>query len=167
MASLMPVQEGVAQAAPQASFQVSATISEGCLVNSDIPEGVASLGELGRLDFGTASSLSQQTHASALVDATGVTLSCTPGLDLTMRINGGLHASGGVRHMENGEGAVLAYALFADAGHQQAIGIDSPLAVDTLADPNDIALPVHGRLTLPGARPPGVYTDRLTVTLEW
>ncbi|MDL4861652.1 spore coat U domain-containing protein [Halomonas elongata] len=167
LVSLTPVQEGAAQTAPQTSFQVAATISEGCLVDSEIPGDGASLGSLGSLDFGTASSLSQQTRTSMLVDTAGVTLSCTPGIALIMRIDGGLHASGGVRHMESDAGAGLAYALFADASYQQAIGIDASIAVDTLSDPNNISLPIYGRLTLPGARPSGVYTDRLAVTLEW
>lgn len=159
---------GEAQSAPQASFQIAATISEGCLVNDTLPDAGSDLGTLGRLDFGTASSLSQATHTASLVSFSGVTLSCTPGLALNMRIDGGLHAAGGTRHLaHNASGATLAYTLFTDAGYQQAIGIDVPVGIDTFTEPNDISLPIHGRLTLPGGRPPGGYTDRLTVTLEW
>lgn len=157
----------MAQSLPQSSFQVSATVTEGCLINGSDQSG-GSVGELGQLDFGTASALSGAVQVASVVQTGGVVLDCTPGIALTMRINGGLHAAGGTRQLaRTGGGETLTYALFADAGLQQPIGIDAPIAFNVDEGSTTVALPVYGHLALPGSAPAGSYTDRLTVTLEW
>lgn len=157
----------LAQSLPQSTFQVSATITEGCLVNGSGQSG-GNVGELGQLDFGTASALSEAVQVASVVQTGGVVLDCTPGIALTMRVDGGLHAAGGTRRLErSGGGETLTYALFTDAGLQQPIGIDEPVSFDVDTGSTTVALPVYGRLALPGNVPAGSYTDRLTVTLEW
>lgn len=160
------IPSALAQSLPQSSFQVSATVTEGCLVNSN--QSGANAGELGQLDFGTVSALSGAVQVAAIVQTGGVRLDCTPGMTLTMRIDGGLHAAGGTRQLERATGdAALAYSLFADAGLQQAIGINEAMSFTVDESSTTVSLPVYGRLALPGNVPAGDYRDRLTVTLEW
>ncbi|GHB13300.1 Csu type fimbrial protein [Salinicola rhizosphaerae] len=157
----------LAFAETQRSFQVSATVSEGCLV-SETGETSGNVGEFGTLDFGTASSLSSDVLTSAVVQAGAVSLECTPGIELTMRIDGGLNAASGSRQVSRVDGdQALAYALYADAGLQQSIGIDEAVAFQLDPSSSSISLPVYGRLALPGNAYAGTYTDRLTVTLAW
>jgi spore coat protein U-like protein len=155
-------------AQPQDSFVVSATITEGCLVGGSVPANGASLGTLGSLNFGIYSSLSQATVGTSLLASSTVTLSCTPGIALSMSINGGQHSTGTARRLRDAaSGDTFAYELFADAAAQQPIPMGQPVSVDTSSHPDDIQLPVHGRVSLPGNVSPGVYQDTLTVTLEW
>lgn len=152
---------------PTDTFMVSATITPGCLVNHGIPANGAQVGSVGSLAFGTASALSQETRSASLLASGTFTLSCTPGVPLTLRIDGGLQPSGDRHLVRDGGEEVLAYQLYRDAAFQTAIGIDQPVAVDTTTNPDDIALPVWGRLVLPGNLPAGDYRDELVITLEW
>lgn len=161
---LFPIASLLAQ--PQASFAVSATITEGCLVNNGMPVDGATLGTLGNLDFGTHSALSQASVSASVLINNSVSLNCTPGINLGISINGGLYEMASLRYMRNSSsGDSLTYELFADALGQQAIAIGVPVNVDT--NTNDIQLPIHGRVNLPGNASPGLYQDTLTVTLEW
>lgn len=160
------IPSALAQSLPQSSFQVSATVTEGCLVDGN--QSGTHAGELGQLDFGTASTLSDAVQMAAIIQTGSMRLDCTPGTTLKMRIDGGLHAAGGLRQLEHDNGdAALAYRLFADAGLQQAIGINEVISFTVDESSTTVALPVYGRLALPGNVPAGDYTDRLTVTLEW
>ncbi|WP_162617977.1 spore coat U domain-containing protein [Salinicola halophilus] len=148
---------------PQQSFQVAARVTEGCLIGA----AAGGAAPLGRLDFGTASALSEATLTSAVVQTGGVSLECTPGLALTMRVGGGLNPSGGARYLTHEGGGRLAYALFADAGLGRRLDIDQPMSFVLGTGVSRVTLPLYGRLTLPESAAAGTYTDRLTVTLEW
>lgn len=164
---LLPAGTLLAQS-PSQAFQVSATISEGCLVDGSVPANGVSLGSLGNLDFGMHSSLSQVTVNASLLTSSSVTLSCTPGIALSMSVGGGQHSTASVRRLRDAvSGDTLAYELFTDVAAQQAIAINLPVSVDTSTDPEDIQLTVHGKVSLPGSASPGLYQDTLTVTLEW
>ena len=157
-----------ARAETGASFDVTATIVSGCLVDGLGGSGHA--GAIGTLDFGSDSAFSTATHGASLDAAQAIRLRCTPGVALTMSIDGGNHAALGTRHLQRGadSGARIAYSLCRDAACSQpiAIGGSASIAV-TGANSEDVRLPLHAMLTLPGALPPGVYGDRLTVTLAW
>lgn len=156
-----------AQSAPQASFQVGASITAGCLVNNTPPEAGLNLGILGHLNFGTVSTLTHTVQTASLVASGNVSIRCTPNLALTMRIDGGFNQNAGNRYLKHGAGdAVLRYNLFSDAAYQHIISIDVPVGIDTSSG-DEISLPIYGQLTVPAGRPSGVYTDHLTVTLEW
>lgn len=139
------------------TFQVSATITPGCLVVG----GGANYGSLG---FGTYSALAGGTASVAL--SGGVTLQCTPGVSLSMSVDGGLHNSGGRRMQLNSGSAQLAYQLFRDAAFSQSLGISQSVSV-TYSDANNITLPIYGRAQLPGNQPGGTYSDVLQVQLSW
>jgi len=139
------------------TFQVSATITPGCLV-------VGGGSNYGNLTFGTYSALSTSTVSVAL--SGGVTLQCTPGVTLNMSVDGGLHNSSG-RHMQlNSGSALVTYQLFQDAALSQSLGISQSVSV-AYSNANTITLPIYGRVQLPGNQPGGTYSDVLQVQLSW
>ncbi|MFD0847942.1 Csu type fimbrial protein [Sphingosinicella xenopeptidilytica] len=157
-----------ARAATGASFQVSATIEPGCLVDGLGTSGNA--GVIGTLDFGTDSALSTATHTASVATTQAITLRCTPGVALAMSIDGGDHAAGSTRHLQRGANPAeqIAYSVCGDAACTAPIAIGGSVGITvTAANMNDIRLPVFGRLTLPGGLPAGTYSDVLTVTLTW
>jgi len=159
---------GAARAETTAQFDVSATITAGCLV--DGLGGSGNAGRIGILDFGIDSTFSTATHTATTTGAQAIRLRCTPGANLTMSIDGGGHAAAGARNLQLGTnvGARMAYRLCRDAGCTQPIAIGTPYAIPVSAvNSEDVRLPIYGSLTLPGTRPPGTYTDTLTVTLTW
>lgn len=144
-------------AATSQSFQVSATVTAGCLV-------VGGGANYGGLNFGSRSALATGTVQVALTG--GVQLQCTPGVSLNMSIDGGQYNSSG-RHMQvNSGSARVAYALFRDAAYSQSLGIGQSVAV-AYSDANNISLPVYGQVQLPGNQPGGTYSDVLQVQLTW
>jgi len=151
-----------------AEFGVTAEIVTGCLVDGLGDSGDA--GPIGTLDFGTDSSFSTATHSASTTASQAIRLRCTPGVALSMAVDGGAHAAGGVRHLQLGAdtAARIAYILCSDAACNQPIAIGGSAAVTVDgANSDDVRLPLHASLTLPGALLPGTYTDTLTVTLTW
>lgn len=157
-----------AHAETSAEFDVSATITAGCLIDGFGSSGNA--GTLGALSFGQASALSTATRTASFLAAQTFRLRCTPGVNMTMAIDAGSHAASGSRNLQLGANSAsrLAYSLCADAACNQpfAIGGSSLIAVSG-TNSNDVKLQIYGRLTLPGQANAGTYTDTLTVTLSW
>jgi spore coat protein U-like protein len=151
-----------------AEFDVAAEIVPGCLVDGLGASGPAGL--IGTLDFGTDSTFSTAVRTATTTTNQAIRLRCTPGVSLTMAVDGGAHAAAGVRHLQRGAGTTsrIAYAVCRDAGCTQpiAIGGNAAVAVDG-TNSEDVRLPLYAALTLPGALPPGTYADTLTVTLTW
>lgn len=157
-----------ARAETSATFGVAARIDAGCLVDGLGSSGDA--GTMGTLDFGSDMSLSTATHTASASAAQTIRLRCTPGTALLMTIDGGEHEAGGVRYLQHGadSGARIAYSLCSDGSCAAPIAVGAATPVTVLdANSEDIRLPLYGRLTLPGALPPGLYNDRLLVTLSW
>ena len=144
-------------AATGATFQVSASIVPGCLV-------VGGVTQYGNLNFGTYSALSTQVVKVAL--SSGVTVQCTPGVALSMSVDGGLYSSTGRNLQLNSGSARVAYQLFRDAAFSQSLGINQSVSV-TYSDASNISLPIYGRVVLPGNQPGGTYSDTLQVQLTW
>jgi len=139
------------------SFQVSATVTPGCLV-------VGGVSNYGSLNFGNRSALSTSTVQVALTG--GVQLQCTPGVTLNMTVDGGQYNSSG-RHLQLSTGSNrVAYQLFRDAAFSQVLGIGQSVAV-AYGDANNIRLPIYGQVQLPGNQPGGTYSDVLQVQLSW
>ncbi len=139
------------------SFQVSATITPGCLI-------VGSASNYGTLTYGSYSALATGTVTAALTG--GVTLQCTPGVALSMSVDGGLHSGTGRNLQRNSGSARVAYQLFRDAAFSQSLGIGQSVSV-SYSDANTISLPIYGRVVLPGNQPGGTYSDTLQVQLSW
>lgn len=154
---LIPVQG--TQAVTSSTFQVSATISAGCLV-------VGGVTTYGVLDFGTRSALATGVVGTSL-GGTTVTFQCTPGVGLSMKLDGGQNSVSGTRYLKRTGGTqLLAYQLFSDAAYSQALAVGASATVN-YSDPTAIKLPVYGRTTLPGNLPAGTYTDVVQVTVIW
>ena len=98
--------------------------------------------------------------------ANSVVLQCTPGVALSMTVDGGLYNSGGRRMQLNSGTAKVAYQLFRDAALSQSLGISQSVSV-AYANANNITLPIYGRVQLPGNTPGGTYSDTLQVQLTW
>lgn len=153
VASPMPL-----DAALSSTFLVNATIQAGCLV-------VGGVTNYGVLNFGSYSALAATT-ASTSLSGTTVTLQCTPGVTLTMAIDGGQNNTGS-RNLKRTTGSnLLTYQLFRDAAYSQTLGINQTVNV-AYTDPNTIKLPVYARAQLAGTLPAGSYTDVLQVTLTF
>ncbi|KLJ01769.1 hypothetical protein WQ56_04770 [Luteimonas sp. FCS-9] len=155
------------QADTQATFPVSATVIPGCAIDGLGSEGAAGL--LATLDFGSDSALSTAVRTADAAAAQTVTLRCTAGVVMRMRIDGGAHAAGGTRQLRHASAdRRLPYRLYRDAAFTQEIGIDQAQAITIPGTGTPgIVLPIHGRLALPGDALPGVYADTVTVTLDW
>ncbi|VVP65712.1 hypothetical protein PS918_00191 [Pseudomonas fluorescens] len=139
------------------SFQVSATVTPGCLV-------VGGVSSYGSLNFGSRPAQATGTVQVALTG--GVQLQCTPGVTLNMSVDGGQYNSGG-RHLQLTTGSNrLAYQLFRDAAFSQSLGIGQSVAV-SYSNANNISLPIYGQVQLPGNQPVGTYSDVLQVQLSW
>ncbi len=145
-------------AALTSTFLVNATIQAGCLV-------VGGVTNYGNLDFGSYSALSAAAVTTQLAGTT-VTLQCTPGVTLSMKIGGGQNNNGS-RNLKRGTGSnLVAYQLYRDSGFSQLLGIDQTVTV-SYADPTAIKLPVYARAQLTGSLPAGSYSDVLQVTLTF
>ncbi|MDZ3990871.1 spore coat U domain-containing protein [Pseudomonas sp. Teo4] len=155
---------GVLLAAPlgavtSSTFQVSAQIVAGCLV-------VGNVSNYGLLDFGTQSALASGTLSTSL-GGTTVTFQCTPGVSMSMSLDGGQNPASGTRNLKRSGGTqLLAYQLYSDAAYSQALSIGASATV-SYSDPAAIKLPVYGRTTLTGTLPAGTYTDVVQVTVTW
>ena len=139
------------------SFLVSATITPGCLV-------VTGGTNYGSLAFGSYSALATSTSSVALTSS--VVLQCTPGVALSMTVDGGLYNSSGRRMQLDSGTAKVAYQLFRDAALSQSLGISQSVSV-AYSNANNITLPIYGRVQLPGNTPGGTYSDTLQVQLTW
>ncbi|MCI4590291.1 spore coat U domain-containing protein [Sphingobium sp. BYY-5] len=168
MAAILPIAiGGPVQAETSKSFGVSATIQAGCAIDGLGMSGNA--GSMGTLTFAPQPSVATTTVHASLTGSQAVTLRCSPGVQLSMTINGGLHQASSNRNLQLASTTErLVYSLCADAGCTQAIGINQGVAIGvTTANMNDVHLPIFSSLTLPGDTPPGTYTDTLTITLSW
>lgn len=145
-------------AALSSTFLVNATVQAGCLV-------VGGVTSYGNLDFGSYSALSSAAVTTQL-SGTTVTLQCTPGVTMTMKVGGGQNNNGSRNLKRSTSADLLVYQLFRDAGFSQALGIDQTVNV-SYSDPTTIKLPVYARAQLSGALPAGSYSDVLQVTLTW
>nr|WP_314466577.1 spore coat U domain-containing protein [uncultured Novosphingobium sp.] len=157
-----------AWAATTATFDVTATVTPGCLVDGLGSSGNA--GRIGTLDFGTVSTFSTQQRTATTTTGQAIRLRCTPGVNLIMTIDGGTHAASGQRNLQR-TGATTAripYALCRDAACTLPIVAGTAYG-NSIGSTNseDVRLPIFAALTPSGTMPPGTYTDTLIVTLTW
>jgi len=150
------------QAVTTQSFQVAATITPGCSVTAGTG------GVLGALNFGTRSGVATAQVSTSFVPNGSLSIACTPGVSLSMSIDGGQHYAS-VRRMQRAGGTdVVAYRLYSSSSlaANSEIGLNQAVPV-TYTNSNNIALPLFGVALLTGFSPAGTYSDQLTVTLSW
>lgn len=162
--ALLPVR---ADAATSQTFDVTATVTPGCLVDGLGASGNA--GQIGTLNFGTASTFSTQQRTATSTTGQTMRLRCTQGVTLRMTIDGGTHSSSGQRNLQRAATTSrIPYTLCRDAACTLPIAIGTAYTTAiTTTNSEDVRLPIYATLTLPGTLPPGTYTDTLTVTLAW
>ena len=144
------------------SFKVSATIVPGCAV------ATGSGGLLGTLDFGTHNGVESAPVSTSFVPNGALSIACTPGVALSMSINGGQNYSSVRRMKRSGGTELVPYRLYSSSSlaANSEIGVNQAIPV-TYTNSNNIALPLFGVALLTGFSPAGTYSDQLTVTLSW
>ncbi len=144
------------------TFTVGATIAPGCSVVS------GSGGALGSLNFGTRSGVQSGQVTASFVPGASFSLGCTPGVALSMSINGGQNYAN-VRNMQRSGGTDrVPYRLYTSStlAANTEIGVNQAVSV-AYSNSNTISLAIFGAAQLTGFSPAGTYTDQLTVTLSW
>lgn len=152
----------VAFAVTTQTFTVGATITPGCSVVS------GSGGALGSLNFGTRTGVQSGQVTASFVPNASLSLGCTPGVALSMSINGGQNYST-VRNLQRSGGTDrVPYRLYTSStlAATTEIGVNQSVSV-AYNNSNSISLAIFGAAQLTGFSPAGTYTDQLTVTLSW
>lgn len=158
---------GIAQAAASGQIHARLILIAGCEVtNGGNPSPVS---DFGTLDFGQQGPTWTNPIKARIGDeASGkLNVACNPSVTgFTVTIDGGTHGDGTTRRLSNGRQSIP-YQLFLDASGSQSysIGQQHNFAVTSGAQ---IPIPVFGSVVAnTRALPAGVYTDTLTVTLDW
>lgn len=149
-------------ALPTQTFQVTASIVNGCVVSG------TNTGVFGTLNFGTRPGVGTVSATASFVQSSSITLACTPGTTLNMSINGGANY-GSSRNLKIANNTdLVAYSLYTSATFSaaSAIPVNQNVAL-TYSNANNITLPIYGQLQMSGVRRAGTYSDTLTVTLSW
>ncbi len=159
--SMLLLVAGNGEAVTTQSFQVSATITPGCSV------ATGSGGLLGTLNFGTHSGVERGSVNTSFVPNGSLSIACTPGVALSMSIDGGQHYTS-VRNMQRSGTSLVPYRLYSSSSlaANSEIGVNQAVSV-AYTNSNNIALPLFGVALLTGFSPAGNYSDQLTVTLSW
>ncbi|EJL06531.1 Csu type fimbrial protein [Pseudomonas chlororaphis] len=159
-----------AQAAISGQIHARLTIIAGCEVTNGAtrtPENPVD--DLGLLDFGQhGPTWSAPLRANVSGSGSGrLEVACNPSVTgFTVTIDGGRNGDGSTRRLSNGR-QTIAYRLFLDASGSDSysIGQQRNFAVTSGAQ---VPIPVFGSVVANSrALPAGVYTDTLTVTLDW
>ncbi|MGY3174893.1 SCPU domain-containing protein [Pseudomonas sp. MWU12-2312b] len=157
-----------AQAAVSGQIYARLTISAGCEVTNGASPG-SPISDFGTLDFGQQGpTWSGPIKANLSKEGSGkLNVACNPSVTgFTVTIDGGTHGDGTTRRLSNGTWSIP-YQLFLDASGNQSysIGQQHNFAVTSGAQ---VPIPVFGSVVAnTRALPAGVYTDTLTVTLDW
>ncbi len=148
-----------AMAVTSQSFKVSATIVPGCAVST------GSGGLLGTLNFGTHTGVESAPVSTSFVPNGALSIACTPGVALSMSINGGQNYASVRRMTRNGGNDVVGYRLYSSSSlaANSEIGVNQAIPV-TYTNSNNIALPLFGVALLTGFSPAGTtYRDLVMV----
>ncbi|WP_448724364.1 Csu type fimbrial protein [Pseudomonas farris] len=158
------------QAAISGQIDARLIIIASCAVTHDMTNSAGSpVGDFGLLDFGSQGPTWTSPINANLSDAGNGTLevSCNPSVTgFTVTIDGGTHGDGTTRRLSNGT-QTIPYQLFLDAsgGDSYSIGQQRNFAI---TNEGQVPIPVFGSVVAnTRAVPAGVYTDTLTVTLDW
>jgi spore coat protein U-like protein len=157
-----------ARAAMSGQIHARLTIIAGCEVSNGASPG-SPVSAFGSLDFGQQGPTWNAPIKAGLSNAGHgkLNVACNPSINgFTVTIDGGAHGDGTTRRLSNGS-QTIPYQLFLDASGSQSysIGEQHNFAVTSGAQ---VPIPVFGSVVAnTHAVPAGVYTDTLTVTLDW
>ncbi|MCU1748845.1 spore coat U domain-containing protein [Pseudomonas sp. 6D_7.1_Bac1] len=158
-----------AHAAISGQIHARLIIIAGCEVTKGVIDPGSPASSSGLLDFGEHGPTWSNSLKAGLNDAgnSNLKIACNPSVNgFTVTIDGGAHGDGSTRRLSNGR-QTIPYRLFLDAAGSDSysIGQRRNFAV-THGTP--IPIPVFGSVVaITSALPAGVYTDTLTVRLDW
>lgn len=151
------------------SFQVRATVVQGCLLGS----GSSDASSFGSIAFGQFATLASDIQVSSSQGAGSIVLQCTPGAAVSIALNTGGYASdvGGGRFLGKGSER-LRYQLFQDVANSQVWGDGgnggTALSVSFPLSGGVQSYPVYARLFSVSPMPSaGLYSDTVTVTISY
>ncbi|PMR73995.1 Csu type fimbrial protein [Billgrantia endophytica] len=162
IACLLPLSQS--HAAVSGQVQATLNIDSGCEVNGSVS---GSANDFGELDFGRSGPIWSNVLTAELATGGGGALevTCDSGVgSFSVSIDGGLN---GDRALSGPDSNTVDYELYQDAGRTQEFVANTPVSY-TVSSGDPIAVPVYGSI-LPNAtaKDAGLYTDTLTVTVEF
>ncbi|AMN81619.1 Csu type fimbrial protein [Pseudomonas azotoformans] len=160
-----------AQAAVATGFiQARLVITASCEVSKGVESApVNPTGGTALLDFGSQGPTWSNTLGAGVTDGEKAPLavSCNPSVSsFTVTIDGGTNGDGTTRRLSNGR-LMIPYRLSADPQGRSTYSIGQQRNF-VVAKGAQIPIPVFGSVVAnTSALPAGIYTDTLTVTLDW
>lgn len=111
-----------ARAVTSQSFRVSATVVPWCSVSTGTG------GRFGTLDFGTRNGVDNTPVSTSFVADGALSIACTPGVALSMSIDGGQNYSSVRRMTRSGGTEVVGYRLYSSSSlaANSEIGVNQP-----------------------------------------
>ena len=160
-----------AQAAVAGQIHARLVITASCQVSKGTdsapvsPDGGSAL-----LDFGSHGPTWDKGLGAGISDGdkAALAVSCNPSVvsSFTVTIDGGAHGDGITRRLSNGR-QTIPYRLSADPAGRSTYSIGQQRNF-VVAKGTQIPIPVFGSVVAnTSALPAGIYTDTLTVTLDW
>lgn len=162
MLVLLFAQSGYAASPMTASFNITASIENGCSLNN--AEQV--------LDFGRYPVVSQDTvKASVLNTAQTWNIRCTQNLPVSVTLGGGNYVENNIRRMKHeSQSNYVSYRLYqqSDLKNEYVIGSRYSLLPSTTTNPV-LNFSIYGVADLNTAQPKsaGLYKDRVAITISW
>jgi len=170
MGGLLVLAEDVQAAVASGFIQARLVITASCEVSKSVESApVNPAGGTAMLDFGSQGPTWNNPLGAGVTagDKAPLAVSCNPSVSsFTVTIDGGTNGDGTTRRLSNGR-QMIPYRLSADPqGHSTySIGQQRNFVV---AKGTQIPIPVFGSVVAnTSALPAGIYTDTLTVTLDW
>ncbi|WP_421524905.1 spore coat U domain-containing protein [Pseudomonas yamanorum] len=160
-----------AQAAVAGQIHARLVITASCQVSKGTesapvsPDGGSAL-----LDFGSHGPTWDKGLGAGISDGdkTALAVSCNPSVvsSFTVTIDGGAHGDGVTRRLSNGR-QTIPYRLSADPAGRSTYSIGQQRNF-VVTQGTQVPIPVFGSVVAnTRALPAGIYTDTLTVTLDW
>ncbi|WP_110685160.1 Csu type fimbrial protein [Salinicola aestuarinus] len=162
------------QAVAQSTESVTGTIgvtlelTAACRING--VDGVSGL-DFGTLDFGTETTLFEETDSEVLNGSSAISVICSPETSPSVAISGGsfdANSDAENRHALSNGTSFVPYSLYTDAERSQQVGAGQSLPLSGTADGvNAQTLNLYGRAVGRDGLTPGSYNDTLNVVLTF
>ena len=160
-----------AQAAVAGQIHARLVITASCEVSKGAASApVSPAGGTAMLDFGSQGPTWSNPLGAAVSDGdkAPLSVSCNPSVvsSFTVTIDGGANGDGTTRRLSNGR-QTIPYRLSADPQGRSAYSIGQQRNF-VVTQGTQVPIPVFGSVVAnTRALPAGIYTDTLTVTLDW
>lgn len=170
MGGLLVLADDAQAAAASGLIQARLVITASCEVSKGVESApVNPTGGTAMLDFGSQGPTWSNPLGAGFTDGDKAPLavSCNPSVSsFTVTIDGGTNADGTTRRLSNGR-QMIPYRLSADPQGRSTYSIGQQRNF-VVARGTQIPIPVFGSVVAnTSALPAGIYTDTLTVTLDW